>query len=146
ALVLSETVVVTLAGGLLGVGAALAVLWWAGIAVGTEGVTVALSPSPWLLAPGAAVAPAVGVLAGGAPARRGAPGAGGGGRGAGCLRGEGQSWRNSSRRWPSGCAAWTAPRRWRSSGARSARSSAARTGSPSTYSMARWSSRRPRPG
>jgi putative ABC transport system permease protein len=70
ALVLSETVVVTLAGGLLGVGAALLVLWWAGIAVGTEGVTVALSPSPWLLVQGVAVSLAVGILAGVIPAWR----------------------------------------------------------------------------
>jgi putative ABC transport system permease protein len=72
ALVLSEGVMVTLAGGLLGVGAALFVLWWGGIAVGTEGVTIALSPSTWLLGQGLAVSMAVGILAGLVPAWRAA--------------------------------------------------------------------------
>jgi putative ABC transport system permease protein len=72
ALVLSEGVIVALAGGLLGVGTALAVLWQAGIAVGTEGVTIALAPSPWLLVQGLAVSLAVGVLAGAVPAWRAA--------------------------------------------------------------------------
>jgi putative ABC transport system permease protein len=71
-LVLSEGVVVSVAGGLLGVGAALAVLWWSKLAVGTEGVTVALSPSPWLAAQGLAVSAAVGVVAGILPAWRAA--------------------------------------------------------------------------
>ncbi|MFO0840933.1 MAG: FtsX-like permease family protein [Gemmataceae bacterium] len=70
ALVLSEGAVVTLLGGLLGVGAALAVLWWSKIAVGTEGVTIALSPSPWLAAQGLAVSCVVGVVAGLVPAWR----------------------------------------------------------------------------
>jgi putative ABC transport system permease protein len=70
ALVLCECVVLTLAGGLLGVGAALVVLWWSKIAVGTEGVTIALSPSPWLLLQGVVVSLAVGVLAGVVPAWR----------------------------------------------------------------------------
>jgi putative ABC transport system permease protein len=68
ALVMAEGVIVTAAGGLAGVGAALGVLWWSGIAVGTEGVTIALSPSWWLLAQGALVSFAVGVLASLAPA------------------------------------------------------------------------------
>jgi putative ABC transport system permease protein len=71
-LVLSEGVLVSVAGGLLGVGAALAVLWWGKIAVGTEGVTIALSPSPWLAAQGLAVSAVVGVLAGAVPAWRAA--------------------------------------------------------------------------
>jgi putative ABC transport system permease protein len=70
ALVLSECLIVTLAGGLLGVGTALVVLGWAKIAVGTEGVTIALSPSPWLLLQGLFVSFAVGVLAGVIPAWR----------------------------------------------------------------------------
>ena len=45
-LVLSEGIIVSLVGGVIGVGAALAVLWWTRLAVGTEGVTIALSPSP----------------------------------------------------------------------------------------------------
>lgn len=69
-LVLSEGVIVTLAGGVLGVGSALAVLWWSKIAVGTEGVTLALSPSPWLAVQGLAVSLTVGVLAGIVPAWR----------------------------------------------------------------------------
>ena len=69
-LVLSEGVIVSLAGGVFGVGTALAVLWWSKIAVGTEGVTIALSPSPWLAAQGLAVSFAVGLLAGIIPAWR----------------------------------------------------------------------------
>jgi putative ABC transport system permease protein len=69
-LVLCEGVVVTLAGGLLGVGTALVVLWWSKIAVGTEGVTIALSPSSWLAVQGLGVSFAVGVLAGIVPAWR----------------------------------------------------------------------------
>ncbi len=67
-LVLVESAIMTVAGGLAGVGAALGVLWWAGIAVGTEGVTIALAPSWWLLAQGTLVSLAVGVLAGLVPA------------------------------------------------------------------------------
>lgn len=72
ALVLSEGVVVTLAGGTVGVAAALVVLWWSKIAIGTEGVTIALSPSPWLVLQGLAVSFAVGILAGVIPAWRAA--------------------------------------------------------------------------
>jgi putative ABC transport system permease protein len=71
-LVLSEGVLVTVAGGLLGVGAALLALWWGKIAVGTEGVTIALSPSVWLAAQGLAVSAVVGVVAGVVPAWRAA--------------------------------------------------------------------------
>lgn len=71
-LVLSEGVLVTVAGGLFGVGAALLALWWGKIAVGTEGVTIALSPSLWLAAQGLAVSAAVGVLASVVPAWRAA--------------------------------------------------------------------------
>ncbi len=66
--VMAETVLLGLAGGLLGTLAAQAVLWWAGIAVGTEGVTVALAPSWRLAADGALVSLFVGVAAGLAPA------------------------------------------------------------------------------
>jgi putative ABC transport system permease protein len=71
-LVLGEGVIVSVAGGLIGVGAALLVLWWSGIAVGTEGVTIALSPSPWLLLEGVVVSLGVGVVAGAVPAWRAA--------------------------------------------------------------------------
>ncbi len=72
ALVLSEGVVVTLVGGLLGVGTALVVLWWSKIAIGTEGVTIALAPSPMLAIQGLAVSFGVGILAGIVPAWRAA--------------------------------------------------------------------------
>src|SRR5438105_12099008 len=72
ALVLSECVLLTLGGGLVGVGAALLVLWWGQIAVGTEGVTIALAPSWRLLLEGVCVSMAVGVLAGVVPAWRAA--------------------------------------------------------------------------
>ena len=71
-LVLCEGVVVTLAGGLLGVGVALVVLWWSKFAIGTEGVTIALSPSVMLAAQGLVVSLLVGVLAGVVPAWRAA--------------------------------------------------------------------------
>ena len=71
-LVLCEGAIVTLAGGLLGVGSALVVLWWGKIAVGTEGVTIALSPSLWLAVQGLIVSFVVGVLAGIVPAWRAA--------------------------------------------------------------------------
>lgn len=68
ALVLSESLIVSMAGGLLGVGLALAALAWSGLAVGTEGVTIAFSPSPHLALIGIAVSVGVGVLAGMVPA------------------------------------------------------------------------------
>jgi putative ABC transport system permease protein len=71
-LVLSEGMIVSLAGGVLGVGAALAVLGWTQLAVGTEGVTIALSPSPVLAVRGLAVSALVGVVAGVIPALRAA--------------------------------------------------------------------------
>jgi putative ABC transport system permease protein len=71
-LVLAESVCVGLAGGLLGVVGALAVLTWSGLAVGTEGVTIVFRPSLPLLGIGLAVALAVGVLAGLMPAWRAA--------------------------------------------------------------------------
>jgi putative ABC transport system permease protein len=72
ALVLAEGVLIALAGGLSGVGAALLALWWGQIAVGTEGVTIALSPSPWLAVSGLTVSAVVGLLAGVVPAWRAA--------------------------------------------------------------------------
>jgi putative ABC transport system permease protein len=67
-LVLSESLLVSLVGGLLGVGAALAALAWSGLAVGTEGVTIAFMPSVGLALTGLAVTVGVGVLAGLVPA------------------------------------------------------------------------------
>jgi putative ABC transport system permease protein len=67
-LVLAESLVVSLAGGLLGVGLALATLAWSGLAVGAEGVTIAFTPSAGLAVTGLAVTAAVGALAGLVPA------------------------------------------------------------------------------
>jgi putative ABC transport system permease protein len=67
-LVLTEGVLMSLAGGVLGVGSALLALGWFRIAVGTEGVTVALSPSPWLAVQGMTASLLVGMVAGFAPA------------------------------------------------------------------------------
>lgn len=67
-LVLSESVVVSVAGGALGTAAALLGLWWSRLAVGTEGVTIALSPSAALAVQGIAVSALVGVAAGFVPA------------------------------------------------------------------------------
>jgi putative ABC transport system permease protein len=67
-LVLAEGLIVSLAGGLLGVGAASAVLAWGGLALGAEGVTIAFAPSLGVAAAGLAAALAVGALASAAPA------------------------------------------------------------------------------
>jgi putative ABC transport system permease protein len=67
-LVMTESLLIGLAGGLLGTGLALAALAWSGLAVGTEGVTIAFRPSPGLAIRGLAVAAAVGVVAGLVPA------------------------------------------------------------------------------
>jgi putative ABC transport system permease protein len=67
-LVLAESLLVSLAGGLAGVGAALAVLSLTGLAVGAEGVTIAFTASPLLAATGLAVTALVGMAAGLVPA------------------------------------------------------------------------------
>jgi putative ABC transport system permease protein len=66
-LILAETLLVSLLGGILGVGLALAALAWGGMAVGTEGVTIAFRPSLSLVASGLGVIAAVGALAGVVP-------------------------------------------------------------------------------
>lgn len=71
-LVLAEGILVSLAGGALGVGAALAVLWWSRLAIGTEGVTITLSPSLTLLVQGLIVSAVVGFVASLVPAWRAA--------------------------------------------------------------------------
>lgn len=68
ALVLAESFVLTLAGGVVGTGAALAVLGFSGLAVGTEGVMIGFSPSATVAAAGLAVTAVTGVLAGLVPA------------------------------------------------------------------------------
>jgi putative ABC transport system permease protein len=67
-LVLAESLLVSLAGGLLGVGLALVALAWGGLALGTEGVTIAFRPSAGLAGTGLVVTAAVGALAGLVPA------------------------------------------------------------------------------
>jgi putative ABC transport system permease protein len=67
-LVVSESLLVCVAGGLAGTLAALAVLAWGGLAFGAEGVTIAFRPSLGLALGGAAVSLAVGLLAGTIPA------------------------------------------------------------------------------
>lgn len=63
-LVIAESVLQSLAGGLLGIGAGLALLSWGGFAVGAEGVTIAFKPSLELATTGALISAVVGVLAG----------------------------------------------------------------------------------
>jgi putative ABC transport system permease protein len=72
ALVLSECLLLGAWGGVLGVGASLAVLAWQRPAVGTEGVVIALEPSLALAVHGGLATLAVGLLAGVAPAFRAA--------------------------------------------------------------------------
>lgn len=67
-IVMTETVLVSLAGGMLGVSLALIVLATSGMAVGTEGVTIAFVPSFRLVLTGLAVSLAVGFAAGILPA------------------------------------------------------------------------------
>jgi len=66
--VMTESVIVSLTGGLVGIGLALALLSWRGLAVGSEGVTIAFSTSPILAVTGLLATIAVGVAAGLAPA------------------------------------------------------------------------------
>jgi putative ABC transport system permease protein len=67
-LVLCESVLVSLLGGLAGIGAALVTLAWSSFAVGTEGITIAFVPSFGMAGIGLAVTVIVGVLAGLVPA------------------------------------------------------------------------------
>src|SRR5262249_56915144 len=71
-LVLAETVLLSLLGGAVGVGAATLALTAGGLSVGAEGVAIAVRPSAALALTGLAVALLVGVLAGLAPAWRAA--------------------------------------------------------------------------
>jgi len=67
-LVMAESLIVSLIGGIIGTGLALAVLTWKGLAVGSEGVTIAFSTSPWLAALGLLATAIVGLAAGIVPA------------------------------------------------------------------------------
>ncbi|MBI1832544.1 MAG: ABC transporter permease [Planctomycetes bacterium] len=66
--VMIESVIVSLIGGTVGIGLALAVLSWKGLAIGSEGVTIAFSTSPGLALTGLLATLIVGVVAGLAPA------------------------------------------------------------------------------
>lgn len=67
-LVMSESLLVTFAGGILGIGAALIVLAWSHLAVGTQGVTIAFMPSIGLALTGVIVTVFIGVFGGVVPA------------------------------------------------------------------------------
>jgi putative ABC transport system permease protein len=67
-LVMVESLLLSLLGGLLGVAVATGGLAWSGLAVGTEGVSIAFLPSARLALTGLAVSLTVGVLAGLVPA------------------------------------------------------------------------------
>ena len=67
-LVLVESLTVSLTGGVVGTGLALAILSWKGLAVGSEGVTIAFSTSPLLAVIGLAATSIVGLAAGIVPA------------------------------------------------------------------------------
>jgi putative ABC transport system permease protein len=67
-IVLSESILISAAGGLLGVGAALLVLQIAGLSLGTEGVLISFLPSVALAVTGVLVSAGVGILAGLVPA------------------------------------------------------------------------------
>jgi len=64
---LSESTLLSLVGGVVGVGSAMAVLALSHLSVGAEAVTIAFQPSWSLAATGLVVSAAVGVLAGLAP-------------------------------------------------------------------------------
>jgi putative ABC transport system permease protein len=66
-LVLSESVLLSTAGGILGVGAAMLILALSRLAVGAEAVTIAFRPSWTLAATGIIVSALVGIFAGVAP-------------------------------------------------------------------------------
>jgi putative ABC transport system permease protein len=68
AFVLAESLLVSLVGGLLGVGAALAVLEWSGLALGTEGILITFLPSWSLALTGLTASATVGLVAGAIPA------------------------------------------------------------------------------
>ena len=67
-LVLAESTILCVVGGIAGTGIALGLLAVGGFAIGAEGATIAFRPSWWLAGSGTVVSLAVGVVAGLAPA------------------------------------------------------------------------------
>ena len=67
-LVLAESTILCVVGGIAGTGIALVLLAVGGFAIGAEGATIAFRPSWWLAGSGTVVSLAVGVVAGLAPA------------------------------------------------------------------------------
>ena len=67
-LVLAESTILCVVGGIAGTGIALGLLAVSGFAIGAEGSTIAFRPSWWLASSGTMVSLAVGVIAGLAPA------------------------------------------------------------------------------
>jgi putative ABC transport system permease protein len=67
-LVLSESLVVSFVGGVVGIGTALVVLAWSRLAIAAQGVTITFTPSVSLALIGLVVTLAIGVLAGFVPA------------------------------------------------------------------------------
>ena len=67
-LVLAESLLVSLAGGVIGVSLAMLILRWSNMTLGTEGILIAFLPSWALAATGLAVSALVGVVAGLIPA------------------------------------------------------------------------------
>ncbi|HQX51744.1 MAG TPA: ABC transporter permease [Planctomycetaceae bacterium] len=71
-LVMTESVVLSIAGGIVGVGASMLVLKLSSLSVGAEAVTIAFTPSIQLAVTGVIVSAVAGILAGIAPAWRAA--------------------------------------------------------------------------
>ncbi len=67
-MVIAESVILSLVGGIAGVAAAMFVLQWSGLAVGAEAVTIAFKPSFNLALTGVLVAGLTGLVAGAVPA------------------------------------------------------------------------------
>lgn len=67
-LVLAESMLLCLAGGVIGTGLAMSALAWGGFAIGAEGATIAFRPSWSLAVSGTVISLIVGVVAGLAPA------------------------------------------------------------------------------
>ena len=67
-LVLAESTILCVVGGIAGTGIALGILSIGGFAIGAEGATIAFRPSWWLAGSGTVISLAVGVVAGLAPA------------------------------------------------------------------------------